>query len=138
MYIDPGFAQFFLLCIALPIALIAFAIFLIVSTRSKKKEESKKAVEKAKEVKPQKVSFQTRLQENYYVHEISVPKSEKWIPERARYLVEQILNHSNYDCLFRITGDSKRIVWQTVLQPKHNRPSQILKLRFRLYSHRLR
>ena len=102
----------FLFCI-LPI-IIAVALVSAYSNKQSQQKQKEVAVEKAMKTPARPVTLQTRLKKKYFVHEISVPKSDKWVPERAKYLLEQVLTHSGFNCLLRIVGDSKRVVWQVI------------------------
>jgi hypothetical protein len=104
----------FVFCI-LPF-ILAFAGIAAYSNNKSKKNQRKAAVEKAMKSPARPVTLQTRMKKKYYVHEISVPKSDRWHPERAKYLLDQLLTHSQYNCVLRIVGDSKKVVWQ-VLTP---------------------
>lgn len=99
------------------IAIPLLIVFMIREARKSKKKEKQKTVEKASQVAPKEVPFSARLEESYTVFEISVPKSERWAPERARHLFMQLFTDDNGG-LLRIKGDGQEVIWQVILPVK--------------------
>lgn len=122
-----------LVCLVLPIVVPVIFFVIQIDKKQKEKINERKAIKEATENPPQEIPLLARLEQQYFVYEICVPKTEKFSPERSKHLLEQISANGYGNFVLQIRGTRSKWFGKLSCPRKTSNPSRNLQQPFKRY-----